>query len=63
VIVRVLNPTDADTEVTVTPGWPTDGRVEAVRLDESPAELPVAREGPHLRFAVPAHGIRSVRIA
>jgi hypothetical protein len=62
VIVRVLNPTDADREVTLTPGWPTDGRAEPVRLDESPADFAVSWEGPRLRFAVPAHAIRSVRI-
>ena len=37
-------------------------RAEPVRLDESPTGDPVTRAGDTLRFAVPAHALRSVRI-
>jgi alpha-mannosidase len=61
VLVRVLNPTDAPLEAELRLGFPF-ARAEAVRLDEEPVAGAVARDGDTLRFAVPAHALRSVRI-
>jgi alpha-mannosidase len=61
-VVRVLNPTDSALDATLALGF-RFARAEAVRLDESPAGEPVTRAGDTLRFAVPAHALRSVRIA
>jgi mannosylglycerate hydrolase len=61
-VVRVLNPTDSAHEATLALGF-RFARAEALRLDESPAGETVRREGDLLRFAVPAHALRSIRIA
>jgi hypothetical protein len=60
-VVRVLNPTDAACEAALRLGFPF-ASAEPVRLDETPAGGDVAREADTLRFAVPAHALRSVRI-
>jgi alpha-mannosidase len=60
-VVRVLNPTHEPFEATLRLGFAI-ARAEAVRLDESPTGDPVTRAGDTLRFAVPAHALRSVRI-
>jgi mannosylglycerate hydrolase len=61
-VVRVLNPTDQAREAALRLGFPF-ASAEAVRLDETPSGAPVARDGDTLRFAVPPHALRSVRIA
>ena len=62
VVLRVLNPTDDPLEARVEVGLPS-AAVEAVRLDETPAagEI-VRRDGRLLRFAVPPHALRSLRL-
>jgi alpha-mannosidase len=62
VVLRVLNPTDDPLEARVEVG-PPSAAVEAVRLDETPAagEI-VRRDGRLLRFAVPPHALRSLRL-
>jgi hypothetical protein len=60
-VVRVLNPTEAKLEATLRLGFPFT-RAEAVRLDETPTAERVTHDGDTLRFAVPAHALRSVRI-
>jgi hypothetical protein len=35
---------------------------ETVRLDETPVDQPLERDGSVLRFPVPAHALRSVRV-
>jgi hypothetical protein len=37
-------------------------RASALRLDETPAPEPVQRDGDALRFAVPPHALRTLRI-
>jgi alpha-mannosidase len=61
-VVRVLNPTDTACEAVLQLGFPF-AAAEAVRLDEAPAAHPVTRSGDTLRFPVPPHALRSVRIA
>jgi alpha-mannosidase len=58
-VVRVLNPGAGELEARLEPGFPFE-RAQAVLLDESPAELPLRREGAALRFPVPPHALRSV---
>ena len=60
-VVRVLNPTDEPMDALVSFGFDV-GAAAAVRLDESPADLPLAHEGRQLRFSVPPHALRSVRV-
>ncbi len=60
-VVRVLNPTDAPLEATLRLGFDF-ASAEAVRLDEAPSGEPVTHDGDTLRFAVPPHALRSVRI-
>lgn len=60
-VLRVLNPTDAPVEARVTPGF-AFREAAAVRLDETPTGEPVAADGGTLRFTVPAHALRSVRL-
>lgn len=60
-VVRLLNPTDAPLEAQLTVGVPF-AAVESVRLDETPDGGTVRRDGGVLRFAVPAHGLRSLRL-
>ena len=60
-VVRVLNPTDAACEAVLRLGF-SFTTAEPVRLDEAHAADPVTRSGDTLRFAVPPHALRSVRI-
>ncbi len=60
-VVRVLNPGDEATEARLGLGFPF-ARAEAVRLDETPAAEPVSVDGDALRFPVPPHALRSVRV-
>jgi len=60
-VVRVLNPTGAACEAELRLGLPFE-RAEAVRLDETPCAGPLTRDGDTLRFPVPPHALRSVRI-
>jgi alpha-mannosidase/mannosylglycerate hydrolase len=60
-VVRVLNPTDAALGAELAVGVPFHA-VEAVRLDEEPDDWPVASDERTVRFAVPAHALRSVRL-
>lgn len=60
-IVRVLNPTDAVVDAAVSLATPCTA-VAAVRLDETPDTFPVSHDGAVVRFPVPPHGLRSVRI-
>jgi len=60
-VVRVLNPTDAPLEAALRLGFPF-ARAEPVRFDEAPAAGALTREADLLRFAVPPHALRSVRI-
>lgn len=60
-VLRVLNPTDEEKEAVVSFGFDvSDAR--AVRLDEEAIDYDVVRSGRELRFAVPAHALRSVRV-
>jgi hypothetical protein len=60
-VVRVLNPTGAACEAELRLGFRFE-RAEAVRLDETPCAASVMRSADTLRFPVPAHALRSVRI-
>jgi mannosylglycerate hydrolase len=60
-VVRVLNPTGSSHEATVSLGFGVVG-AETVRLDETPVDQPLERDGSVLRFPVPAHALRSVRV-
>jgi len=60
-VVRVLNPTGGALDATVALGFEV-AAAEAVRLDETPVDEPVDRDGSVLRLPVPAHALRSVRI-
>jgi len=60
-VVRVSNPTGAACEAELRLGFPFE-RAEAVRLDETPCSDLVTQQGDTLRFAVPAHALRSVQI-
>ena len=61
-VVRVLNPTAAACDAELRLGFPFE-HAEAVRLDEAPGTGPVTRNGDTLRFAVPPHALRSVRVS
>jgi len=60
-VLRLSNPTAVPQEARVTLGFPFE-RADPVRLDEEPDEQTVVREGASLRFSVPSHALRSVRI-
>jgi alpha-mannosidase len=60
-VVRVLNPTSEPHTATLRLGFPF-ASAEAVRLDETPAGDASTRAGDTLRFSVPPHALRSVRI-
>jgi hypothetical protein len=60
-IVRVLNSTDTEQTAEIAVGVPLrDAR--AVRLDETPSDAAVAYEDGRVRFDVPAHALRTVRL-
>ena len=61
IVVRVLNAADAPRTAVLRPGFPVQA-VSPVRLDETPADHPVTREGEAIRFDVPARALRSVCI-
>ena len=58
-IVRVLNPTDGALPATVRVAFAVSA-AQAVRLDEEPAADSVTLAADCVRFAVPAHALRSV---
>jgi alpha-mannosidase len=60
-ILRILNPADAETAAVVRFGVAVDDAV-AVRLDETPVDEPVQRDGDELRIGIPAHALRSIRV-
>jgi alpha-mannosidase len=60
-VVRVLNPTHTPHDATLRLGFPF-ASAEAVQLDETPAVSAVTREGDTLRFTVPPHALRTVRV-
>ena len=61
VVVRVLNPTDEDDDVSLHFGLDVT-RARPVRLDETPAEHGVTHYGRVVGMHVPAHALRSVRV-
>ncbi|HUO48595.1 MAG TPA: glycosyl hydrolase-related protein, partial [Acidimicrobiales bacterium] len=60
-VLRVLNPSRASTEVTVELGFAVAG-VESVRLDESPDEKPLRLDGSRVVLPVGARALRSLRV-
>ncbi len=58
-VLRLLNPTDESLTATVRLARGA-GEARAVRLDETPAEHPLERDGDALRVALPAHALRSI---
>jgi alpha-mannosidase len=60
-VLRILNPTDAAHEVTVRCGFDL-ADASAVRLDETPVDVPVVREGRVVRVRVPGRSLRSIRL-
>ena len=58
-MLRLLNPTDESLTATVRLARGA-GEARAVRLDETPAEHPLERDGDALRVALPAHALRSI---
>ena len=61
VVVRVLNPTDEDDDVTLHFGLDVT-RARPVRLDETPAEHGLTHYGRVVGMHVPAHALRTVRV-
>ena len=61
-IVRLLNPTDTTLTATLRVGFPLSA-VRAVRLDEEPTDFATTCDGDIVRFDVPAHALRSVRLS
>ncbi len=64
-IVRVLNPTDRPETARLRLGVPLHERLvraSAVRLDETPTDARVVREGSLISFEVPPHALRTLRI-
>jgi mannosylglycerate hydrolase len=59
IVVRVLNPTDAEHTAHMRLGTPI-ATARAVRLDEEPAQHEVELDGNALRFNVPPRALRSV---
>jgi len=60
-VLRVLNPGAEPREARVRLELPF-ASAEAVRLDEEPAPGALEREGARLRFPVPPHSLRTLRI-
>ncbi|MFL6239839.1 MAG: glycosyl hydrolase-related protein [Actinomycetes bacterium] len=60
-IVRVLNPSDDPAQAELRVGVAFSD-VSAVRLDETPTPHPVARADDTVRFDVPPHALRSIRV-
>ncbi len=61
IVVRVLNPSDAPDDATLTFGFDLD-RVEPVRLDETPDAFAIRRAGRTVSLTVPPHALRSLRV-
>jgi len=61
VVVRVLNPTSQVEEAGLTLGFSFE-QSEMVRLDEHPIAAAPRRDGQTLRFLVPPHSLRTVRV-
>jgi alpha-mannosidase len=61
VVVRVLNPTAEPEDVTLRFGIDV-GRARPVRLDEQPDDFHVEHFGREVRFHVPPHALRGVRL-
>ena len=61
IVVRVMNATDASEEAVLHLGFAFDEAI-AIRLDETPTGEPIARDETTVRFPVPAHALRSVRL-
>lgn len=59
IVVRLLNPTDGDAAAELRCGFPFTSAT-LVRLDEEPADEPITVAAATVRFAVPAHALRSV---
>src|SRR5262249_2310835 len=59
IVVRVLNPTDSARTAELRPGFRVSA-AQAVRLDEELATDAILVDGDRVRFAVPAHALRSV---
>lgn len=60
-VVRLLNPTDVVRAAELRLGVPF-ASIEAVRLDEEPADFPVERTGGTIRLTLPPHALRSVLV-
>jgi alpha-mannosidase len=60
-VVRVSNPTHEPADAHLSVGFSFEA-ADLVRLDEAPIDEPLARGGDALRFRVPPHAVRSVRI-
>ena len=60
-VLRVLNPSGEPLEAEVRLGFDFTA-AEPVRLDEAPADQPLRRDGERLRFPVPPHALRSLRV-
>ncbi len=61
-VLRLSNPTGVPQEARVTLGIPFQ-EARPLRLDEEPSGHPITREGATLRFPVPPHALRTVRIS
>ena len=61
IVVRVMNATDASEDAVLRLGFAFDEAI-AIRLDETPTGEPIARDETTVRFPVPAHALRSVRV-
>ncbi len=60
-VLRVLNPTDATLEAEIRLGFAI-ASASPVQLDETPISQPLPIEDNRLRFPVPPHSLRSLRI-
>jgi hypothetical protein len=59
--VRLLNPTDTPIEARLRPGFPIR-TVRPLRLDETPSDEAISIDDGTVRFDVPPHRLRSVRL-
>jgi mannosylglycerate hydrolase len=58
-VLRLLNPTDREIQARIDFGFELAG-AETVRLDESPASLPLSLEARRIGLSLPPHALRSV---
>jgi alpha-mannosidase len=61
IVVRVCNPSDELDDVTLHFGFDVSDSI-AVRLDETPVNEPLSREGRSISLRVPPHALRSVLV-